>query len=193
MPPYAKGNRQPAPLVVSVRRETRRCRARGSRKALTCGQSRSMLGQRPGGSSLRPGFGVRLITPAQWLGTACVAHAVAIGTVWWHVSGGLLFGGHPGGRAVALGRLAGLLVSSAVLLQLALVSRLPGIEPSLGCDRLYRLHRRLGFAIGSLFLGHPALLTFGYARWHHLSLRRQFVDIARDLPHALPAIAAPLS
>jgi len=149
-------------------------------------------GQRPGGSSLRPGSGLRLTTPAQWLGTACVAHAVAIGTAWWHVSGGLLFSGQPGGRAVALGRLAGLLVSSAVLLQLVLVSRLPGIEPSLGCDRLYRLHRRLGFAIGSLFLGHPALLTFGYARWHHLSFRRQFAEIARDLPHAWPAIGATL-
>src|SRR5258708_2438241 len=149
-------------------------------------------GQRPGGSSLRPGFGVRLITPVRWLATACVAHSVAIGTAWWHVSGGLLFSGQPGGRAVALGRLAGLLVSSAVLLQLVLVSRLPGIEPSLGCDRLYRLHRRLGFATGLLFLGHPALLTFGYARRNHLSLRRQLGDIARDLPHAWPAIAATL-
>jgi len=117
---------------------------------------------------------------------------VAIGTVWWRVSGGLLFSGQPGGRAVALGRLAGLLVGSAVLLQLVLVSRLPGIEPSLGCDRLYRLHRRLGFVIGSLFLGHPALLTFGYAHWHQLSLRLQFVEIAQDLPHAWPAIGATL-
>jgi predicted ferric reductase len=133
---------------------------------------------------------VRLITPAQWLGTACGAHAVVMGTVWWQVSGDLLFSGQPGGPAVALGRLTGLLVGSAILLQLVLVSRLPGIEPSLGCDRLYRLHRRLGLAIGLLFLGHPALLTFGYARWHRLSLREQFEEITRDLPHAWPAIGA---
>jgi predicted ferric reductase len=102
----------------------------------------------------------------------------------------LLFNGQPGGPAVALGRLTGLLVSSAVLLQLVLVSRLPGIEPSLGCDRLYRLHRRLGFALGLLFLAHPALLTFGYARWHRLSPGRQFAEIARELPNAWPAIGA---
>jgi len=83
-------------------------------------------------------------------------------------------------------------VSSAVLLQLVLVSRLPGIEPSLGCDRLFRLHRRLGFAIGLLFLGHPALLIFGYARWHRLSVRRQFAEIAQDVPHVWPAIGATL-
>jgi hypothetical protein len=91
-------------------------------------------GQGPAGSSLRPGSGDRLNTPVQWLGAACVAHAVAIGTAWWHVSGGLLLSGQPGGPAVALGRLAGLLVSSAVLLQLVLVSRLPVIEPSLIWD-----------------------------------------------------------
>src|SRR5512143_2530701 len=147
-------------------------------------------GRRPVGPSLRPGSGVRLISPAWWLGTACGAHAVATGTVWWQVSGDLLFNGQPGGPAVALGRLTGLLVGSAVLLQLVLVSRLPGIEPSLGCDRLYRLHRRLGFAIGLLFLGHPALLTFGYARWHRLSLRQQFAEITQELPHAWPAIGA---
>src|SRR5262249_2252872 len=31
---------------------------------------------------------------------------------------------------------------------------------------------------------------FGYARRHHLSFSRQFAEIARDWPHAWPAIAA---
>jgi len=101
----------------------------------------------------------------------------------------LLLSGQSGGRAVALGRLAGLLVGSGVLLQLVLVSRLPWIEPSVGCDRLYRWHRRLGFFIGSLLLLHPALLTVGYARRHHLSIRKQFVEFATDGPTGL-AIAA---
>ena len=149
-------------------------------------------GQRPAAASLRSRPSDRLITPAQWLATACVAHAVAVGTAWWHVSGGLLLDGQPGGPAVALGRLAGLAVGSAVLLQLVLVSRLPAIERSLGCDRLHRLHRTLGFAIGLLFLSHPALLTFGYARTNGLPLRRQFAEITRDLPHAWAAIGAAL-
>ena len=86
---------------------------------------------------------------------------------------------------MALGRLAGLLVGSGVLLQVVLVSRLPWIEPSMGCDRLYRLRRRLGFLIGSLLLAHPALLTVGYSRRHHLSVRRQFMEFAGDSPTGL--------
>jgi predicted ferric reductase len=92
----------------------------------------------------------------------------------------MILNGESGGRAVALGRLAGLLLGSGVLLQLVLVSRLPWIEPSVGCDRLYRLHQRLGFAIGSLFLAHPALLTLGYARRNQLSVNQQFMEFAAD-------------
>jgi predicted ferric reductase len=132
----------------------------------------------------------RPMAPALWLGAACLAHALVVGAAWWDVSGGLLLGGEAGGVAVALGRLAGLCLSSAVLLQLVLVSRLPRLEPSLGCDRLYRLHRRLGYAIGSLLPGHPFLLTLGYARRDHLSIGRQFAEIAREWPYAWAAIAA---
>jgi predicted ferric reductase len=135
------------------------------------------------------GYRARSITPAQWLAVACRCHAAALGVAWWHGSSRLLLNSAPGSSAVALGRLAGLLVGSGVLLQLVLVSRLPWIEPSMGCDRLYRLHRRLGFLIGSLFLAHPALLAVGYARRHHLSISRQFMEFAADWPTRL-AIAA---
>jgi predicted ferric reductase len=135
------------------------------------------------------GYRARSITPAQWLVVACLLHAAALGVTWWHVSSRLLLNGQSGGRAVALGRLVGLLVGSGVLLQLVLVSRLPWIEPSVGCDRLYRLHRRLGFLIGSLLLVHPGLLTVGYARRHHLSVSRQFMEFAADWPTGL-AMAA---
>jgi predicted ferric reductase len=131
----------------------------------------------------------RAISPAECLAVACLLHAAALGVAWWHVSSRLLLSGESGGVAVALGRLAGLLFGSGVLLQVVLVSRLPWIEPSMGCDRLYRLHRRLGFLIGSLLLAHPALLTVGYSRRHHLSVRRQFLEFAADSPIGL-AIAA---
>jgi len=135
------------------------------------------------------GYRARSITPAQWFAVACLFHAAALGVAWWVVSSRLLLKSAPGSSAVALGRLAGLLVGSGVLLQLVLVSRLPWIESSMGCDRLYRLHRRLGFFIGSLLLAHPALLTVGYARRHHLSISRQFMEFASDWPTRL-AIAA---
>jgi predicted ferric reductase len=133
---------------------------------------------------------VRRNAAAQSLGTACLLHGLVVGAAWWQVSSGLLLNGQAGGRAVALGRLVGLMVSSAVLLQLLLVSRLPWLEPTVGCDQLFRLHRRLGFAIGPLFLAHPTLLTVGYARRHHLSLARQFMDLAGDWPYVRLAIVA---
>jgi predicted ferric reductase len=135
------------------------------------------------------GSRARSITPAQWLAAACLFHAAALGVAWWHGSSRMLLNAESGGRALALGRLAGLLVGSGVLVQLVLVSRLPWIEPSLGCDRLYRMHRRLGFMIGSLFLAHPALLTVGYARRHQLSVSRQFIEFVADWPTRL-AMAA---
>jgi predicted ferric reductase len=70
----------------------------------------------------------------------------------------------------------------------ALVSRLPWIEPLVGCDRLYRLHRSVGFIATPLLLSHPVLLTFGYARRYQVSLIRQFVDFATSWPYAGLAI-----
>jgi predicted ferric reductase len=129
------------------------------------------------------------MTAAQWLAVGCLLHGAALGVAWWHVSSGLLLHGGLGGRAVALGRLAGFMVASGVLLQLVLVSRLPWLEPSVGSDRLYQWHRRLGFSIGSLLLAHPALLTIGYSSREHLSISRQFMEFAADWPTGL-AIAA---
>jgi predicted ferric reductase len=101
----------------------------------------------------------------------------------------MILHGELSGRSVALGRLAGLLLGSGVLLQLVLVSRLPWIEPSVGSDRLHRLHRRLGFVIGSVFLSHPVLLTLGYARRNQVSVSQQFMEFAADWRTAL-AMAA---
>jgi len=134
--------------------------------------------------------GARWITPLQWFAAACVLHTCALSVAWWHISGPLISSGVPGNRLVALGRLVGLLVGSAVLLQLALVSRLPWIEPSVGCDRLYCLHRYIGVVIAPLFVSHPVLLTVGYARRHRVSLSEQFVKIASGWPHAWLAIVA---
>ena len=132
----------------------------------------------------------RRITPPQTFAAACVLHICALGTAWWNTSGAVMSSAVPGTHFIALGRLAGLLGGSAVLLQLVLVSRLPWLEPSIGCDRLYRLHRRVGFAVAPLLLGHPVLLVLGYARRHHVSLSRQFIDIANAWPYAPAAIVA---
>jgi predicted ferric reductase len=117
-----------------------------------------------------------------------VLHICALGATWWHTSGPMISSGGPGSRLVALGRLVGLLLGSGVLLQLALVSRLPWLEPSIGCDRLYRLHRYIGLSVAPLLLTHPVLLTFGYARRYQVSVAQQFIDIATGWPYARLAI-----
>jgi predicted ferric reductase len=131
-------------------------------------------------------------TAARWFGAACLLHGLIIGTVWGQVSFGLLVHGQPGAKEIALGRLAGLLAGSAVLLQLILVSRPLWLEPAVGCDRLFRLHRLLGFVIGPLFLLHPSLLVVGGARRHHVSLAQQFMDLAANWPHVWLASVAVL-
>jgi predicted ferric reductase len=132
----------------------------------------------------------RRITPLPAFAAACVLHICALGTAWWHTSGALMSSAVPGARFLALGRLAGLLGGSAVLLQLVLVSRLPWLEPSVGCDRLYRVHRLTGFVVASLLLAHPPLVILGYAGRYEVSPGRQFIDIAKGWPYAQPAIAA---
>ena len=117
-------------------------------------------------------------------------HTCGFSVTWWHVSGPLIVSGTPGSLIVALGRLAGLLAGSAVLLQVVLVSRLPWLEPSLGCDRLYRWHRCVGFLVAPLFFSHPLLLTFGYARRYDVSIGQQFGDLATGSPQTSLAIAA---
>ena len=129
------------------------------------------------------------MTPVQWLAVACLLHFAALGVAWWHASSRMLLNGHSGGRELALGRLAGLLVGSGVLLQLILVSRLPGLEPSVGSDRLYLLASAHRFHARFLVLAHPTLVTVGFARRYQLSVTGQFMDFAADWPTRL-AIAA---
>jgi hypothetical protein len=52
--------------------------------------------------------------------------------------------GGPGGVAIALGRLTGLLAAYAMVVVVLLVARVPPLERAIGQDRLVAWHRRLG-------------------------------------------------
>ena len=70
----------------------------------------------------------------------------------------------PGGIAIALGRLTGLLAAYAMVIVVLLVARVPPLERAVGQDRLVAWHRRLGPWPLYLLLAHAVLITVGYAR-----------------------------
>jgi predicted ferric reductase len=108
---------------------------------------------------------------------------------WWSGSGHLLsLPWSDGLPMIALGRLSGLLLQIALLVQLLLIGRIPFIEREVGFDRLNRVHRLLGYTLVSFVLLHPILLSFGYAPLRQEGPASSFAGIVRgfeDVPRAL--------
>ncbi|OHA58227.1 MAG: hypothetical protein A2571_03140 [Candidatus Vogelbacteria bacterium RIFOXYD1_FULL_44_32] len=90
-----------------------------------------------------------------------VVNFIVTGFFWWAGSSEL-FGLGGEGALKAFGRLFGLIGQLLILLELALVSRVPFIEKAISLDRRVQLHRFVGYGILSAFLMHPLLLSFGY-------------------------------
>lgn len=107
------------------------------------------------------------------LAALCASNLAAIALLWWHGSGTQLAGGGAG-ALVAIGRLAGLLLEAALLLQLILISRISFIEKTYGFDTLLSLHKKVGYILAATLILHPLLLTVGYASLQNISLVDQF-------------------
>jgi predicted ferric reductase len=84
-------------------------------------------------------------------------------TYWWAAGGGVrdLSGWQTG--LDSAGRLAGLIASDLLLVQVLLMSRLPLLERAFGQEQLARPHRVVGFTSLGLMLAHVVLITWGYA------------------------------
>ncbi len=80
----------------------------------------------------------------------------------------------PGGLAIFIGSLTGLVGTYLALLMVLLVSRIPAVEHVLGQDGLVRWHKRLAPWPLSLIGLHAIFITIGYAQsakagvWHEL-------------------------
>jgi predicted ferric reductase len=96
----------------------------------------------------------------------------------------------PGGIAIALGRLSGLLAAYAMVVVVLLVARVPPLERAIGQDRLVAWHRRLGPWPLYLLLAHTVLITVGYARQAHDGILHQFGQLLWTYPGVLAATAA---
>src|SRR4051812_39895946 len=95
----------------------------------------------------------------------------------------------PGGIAIALGRLAGLVAAYAMVIVVLLVARVPPLERAIGQDRLVAWHRRLGPWPLFLLLAHAVLITFGYARQAHDGVLHQLGQLLWTYPGILAATA----
>jgi predicted ferric reductase len=93
---------------------------------------------------------------------AGLGFGIAVGTVIVGESGGSLAA--TGGLLTAAGRLAGFTGGYLMLIMVVLAARLPWLERAAGQDRLIRWHRRVApWAVGHI-VGHPILITLGYAQ-----------------------------
>jgi predicted ferric reductase len=124
---------------------------------------------------------------ARDVGTVVAANAVVVVGLWFrHADLATLRA--PGGIATAVGQLAGLVGTYAVLIEVLLMSRIHWLERSIGFDRLAVWHRWTGFAAVTLLVTHAAAITLGYAASTGQSIPRQLGDFVRHYPDVLMSI-----
>src|SRR4051812_13557253 len=119
--------------------------------------------QRP---ARRPAGAVRRrVTPPWWRDLAGALTYVGglVVVALWVGHGGIQSLQGADGWLTGLGRLAGLLASYLMLLQVFMMARVPFVERSYGQDELARRHRLIGFTSFNLMLAHVALILSGYA------------------------------
>jgi ferredoxin-NADP reductase/DMSO/TMAO reductase YedYZ heme-binding membrane subunit len=95
-------------------------------------------------------------------GAAVVAGLVLV-VSWWVADGGLAELTGRSGGAASIGRLAGLVGSDLLLVQVLMMARIPAVERAVGLDRLARGQRITGAASLALVLVHVALTTWSYS------------------------------
>lgn len=151
-------------------------------------------------SGVMPDQQVRSVTvDDSFTGSGRVAAQVSLALAWlvmlgvtalWVSGGGIqeVFSS-PTGFFTSLGRLAGLLASAALLIQLVMMSRVPWLEQAWGQDELARGHRLVGLTSFTGMLVHIALITIGYAAAQPAQLWSTAVDLTLNYPGMLLAVA----
>ena len=113
-------------------------------------------------------------------------------TYWWVTGGGVRDLADWDTGLTSVGRLAGLLASDLLLVQVLLMARVPVLESAFGQDRLARHHRVVGFTSFNLLLGHLVLITWGYAAGELSATPATLWELTVDYPGMLLALAGTL-
>jgi len=107
----------------------------------------------------------------------------------WVAGGGVQGLGGAGTGLTSVGRLAGLVASDLLLIQVLLMARIPMVEASYGQDELARRHRLVGFTSFNLMVVHVVAITAGYAAASPKGLWATIVAFTLNYPGMLLAIA----
>jgi len=110
-------------------------------------------------------------------------------TYWWVTGGGVRDLADWDTGLTSVGRLAGLLASDLLLVQVLLMARVPVLESAFGQDRLARHHRVVGFTSFDLLLAHLVLITWGYAAGELSATPATLWELTVDYPGMLLAVA----
>ena len=139
---------------------------------------------------------VAVARPSRWWRdvTAAFAWAVVLFVVaLWVAGGGLGAFGSAGDGLTTIGRLAGLLASVLILLQVLLMARIPIVEQAWGQDELARVHRLVGFTSFTLMVAHIGLVIVGYSVGTGVGVLGTFLDEVLHSPGMLLALAGALA
>ncbi|HVC68666.1 MAG TPA: ferredoxin reductase family protein [Acidimicrobiales bacterium] len=93
----------------------------------------------------------------------------------------------PGGIAIFLGGLTGLVGMYLALVMVLLISRIPAVERVLGLDGLVRWHRGLAPWPISLLVAHAVIITIGYAQSARAGVWHEFGTLVTGFPFMLIA------
>jgi predicted ferric reductase len=130
--------------------------------------------------------------PGRWwadvAGTVALGSVVIVIALWMQHAGLQAVTAGGASAASSLGRLAGLLASDLLLLQVFLMARVPWVERTFGQDRLTRWHRYVGFSSFWLLLAHIGLIVIGYAGTGHTNLVSESWKLTATYPGMLLAV-----
>jgi predicted ferric reductase len=118
---------------------------------------------------------------------AIAAGAAAILLMWWHDGPEL---GSPGDVLTTAGDVLGLLSGYGVVVQVALMARLPPLERGVGADRLARWHAAGGRWVVCLIVSHALMIIWGYAVSANTSVTGEAWSVVTTQPDVLMATAA---
>lgn len=108
---------------------------------------------------------------------------------WYGTSGILLSSGGPV-VFLAVGRLAGLLLTFFVLAQIMLVARIPWVERLMSFDRLTYIHHLVGLGLLSTLIIHPLFVSIAYARLSQSTFIHQWIIFLFEYDDIFGAVVA---
>jgi predicted ferric reductase len=145
------------------------------------GRARSAW-RRPLLNAPRHVLAVLLVTPVAAGAAACVG-------LWWYDSPPSRI--HTLSEAlIAGGRVTGLLGAYLLLVQVALMARIPWLERRIGSDWLARAHRWVGAYLVSMLVAHALLLVGGLTLLDRVSVGTETLTVVLSYPDVLMATVA---